>query len=104
MTNITFCIRKLREEKNYTQEYMASQLGISTKSYSNLENSIHQLSIERLYKISEILNVPLLRILKPEVKEGDLWNELKELYTQQIENLREENRILKCIIDKKSSA
>ena len=58
-------IRKTREQKNYTQEYMAAQLDIDTKSYSNLENGISKLSVDRLLRISEILETTPESFLNP---------------------------------------
>ncbi|WP_262149143.1 helix-turn-helix domain-containing protein [Chryseobacterium foetidum] len=50
-------IRKIRREKDYTQEYMAFEMGISQKAYSDIENSKVKMNIEMLTKISEILNI-----------------------------------------------
>jgi len=57
--DVLYKIRDLRERKNLTQEYLSRELGISIKSYSNLENDESKLSIERLFKISEILETPI---------------------------------------------
>ncbi|HQO90636.1 MAG TPA: helix-turn-helix transcriptional regulator [Chitinophagales bacterium] len=58
-------IRKTREQKSYTQEYLASQLGIDTKSYSNIENGVSKLSVERLIKIADILEATPESFLNP---------------------------------------
>ena len=50
-------IRKLREAKNYTQEYMAHELDISPKTYGRLENGESPLKVEQLLKLSELLEV-----------------------------------------------
>jgi DNA-binding XRE family transcriptional regulator len=42
-------IKKIREFKNYTQEYMAGQLGISQRAYSKIENDEVSISIEKLF-------------------------------------------------------
>lgn len=39
MKDIGFKIRRYREARNYTQEFMASQLNISQGSYSKIENN-----------------------------------------------------------------
>jgi transcriptional regulator with XRE-family HTH domain len=54
---ITQKIRRLRELRNYRQEYMAEQLGISQNAYSRLENGETKLDVERLRKIAEVLEV-----------------------------------------------
>jgi transcriptional regulator with XRE-family HTH domain len=48
-------LKQLRELKNFTQEYMAQQLGLSTRAYSKIETGETQLTINRLNEISTIL-------------------------------------------------
>jgi transcriptional regulator with XRE-family HTH domain len=49
-------IRKIRLEKNYTQEYIATKLNISQSYYGRIENGKADLNIDTLYKILTILN------------------------------------------------
>jgi transcriptional regulator with XRE-family HTH domain len=56
-------LRKLRNEVCYSQEYMANQLGISQSTYQRIETGDIKISIERLSKISEILNKPIEKII-----------------------------------------
>ena len=56
-------IKRLRIEKNYTQEAMALELGISTSWYNKLENGHKKLTLKQLETIAKILNVPLKEIL-----------------------------------------
>jgi transcriptional regulator with XRE-family HTH domain len=48
-------IRKVRESKNFSQEFMAVKLGISQNVYSRMEQGLAKIEIERLLQISEIL-------------------------------------------------
>lgn len=50
-------IRKIRRDRDLTQEYMAFEMGISQKAYSDLENSKVKINLETLDKISEILEI-----------------------------------------------
>ena len=50
-------IRKIRRTKDFTQEYMAFEMGISQKAYSDIENSKVKINIEILTKISTILEI-----------------------------------------------
>lgn len=50
-------IKKLRELKNYTQQYMAESLGITQAAYSKIEKGKTQLSYIKLEKIANILEV-----------------------------------------------
>jgi transcriptional regulator with XRE-family HTH domain len=56
-------IKQLRELKNFTQEYMAQQLGLSTRAYSKIESGETQLTINRLNDISEILGIDPIEAL-----------------------------------------
>lgn len=50
-------IRDLRQEKKYSQEYMALRLEISQNAYSKLERGITRLTLERMAQIAEILGI-----------------------------------------------
>ncbi len=52
-------IKKLKELKNMTQEYVAKSIGISQSSYSDIENCHVLLTDERLLQISEVLGLPV---------------------------------------------
>lgn len=56
-------IKNLREEKNYSQDYLAQRLGISQKAYSKIENSQTKLTVEHLLKIADALEVSINKIL-----------------------------------------
>ena len=56
-------IKQLRELKNFTQEYIAQQLGLSTRAYSKIESGETQLTINRLNEISKILEIDPFEIL-----------------------------------------
>ena len=60
---ITDNIRKIRESKNYSQEYMAGRLNISQNTYSKLELGYTALTVERIIHISHILEVNLMDLL-----------------------------------------
>jgi transcriptional regulator with XRE-family HTH domain len=50
-------IRKIRELRNYTQEYMADQLGLSVSGYGKIERSDSDINLSRITQIAEILDV-----------------------------------------------
>lgn len=50
-------IRKIRRSKDFTQEYMAFEMGISQKAYSDIENSKVKINLDILTKISNILEI-----------------------------------------------
>jgi transcriptional regulator with XRE-family HTH domain len=57
-------IRKIREFRSYTQEYMAVKLGISQNAYSKIELGYSSITLNRLIVISEILSVDLIELMK----------------------------------------
>lgn len=60
-------IKSIRELKNYTQEYIADQLGITQAGYSKIEKGNTNLSLEKLEQLAIILDVPLENIINFEI-------------------------------------
>lgn len=56
-------IVKLRYEKGITQEQLANILDVSAKTVSKWETGINQLTLDMLYKISEVFNVSIEELL-----------------------------------------
>jgi transcriptional regulator with XRE-family HTH domain len=56
---IAYRIRKLRESKDYSQENIAGELGISTSAYSKIERGVTDPSIGRMGEIAKILDVDI---------------------------------------------
>ncbi|WP_345950111.1 MULTISPECIES: helix-turn-helix transcriptional regulator [unclassified Mucilaginibacter] len=56
-------IRKLREFRNYTQEYLAAKLDISQNAYSKIELGYSNITINRLVGISEVLEIDLVDLI-----------------------------------------
>lgn len=50
-------IRKLRESLNYSQEYLARELGISQPAFAKMESGMTRITLKRLIKIAELLEV-----------------------------------------------
>ncbi|MFD0751878.1 helix-turn-helix domain-containing protein [Mucilaginibacter calamicampi] len=62
-------IRKYRESRRYTQEYMGYTLGVGQNAYSKLELGKTKLTLEQLFSISYTLNVePALLMRKTDKK------------------------------------
>lgn len=62
-TNVGENIKKFRELKNLTREYMAAELNLSLSGYSKIERSEVDLTLSRVQRIAEILEVNLSQIL-----------------------------------------
>jgi transcriptional regulator with XRE-family HTH domain len=66
-------IRDIRKKKGYSHEYMAHLLDMSQPAYSKIENSETKLSVERLFKIAEILETPVETFL--EINPNNIYNQ-----------------------------
>ncbi|HYG40555.1 MAG TPA: helix-turn-helix transcriptional regulator [Cytophagales bacterium] len=85
-------IKKIREYRSYTQDFMADALGISQNAYSKIESNQTKLTAERLEKVAEILAVPVDLILDNEKQIFNLDNTKIDNFYGYIENLFQENR------------
>lgn len=109
-------IRKIRELKGFTQDYMASQLEISQRAYSKLENEEIKLDWQRIQKISTILEIELIDLVSfddnlvfhnstQSGKINNIYNhfpdELKKSYEDRIKHLEEEVVFLRSLIGDK---
>jgi transcriptional regulator with XRE-family HTH domain len=57
-------IKKLRELRNYTQEYMAGGLEMSTNGYGKIERDEVEITLTKLEKIAALLEVSVNQILQ----------------------------------------
>jgi transcriptional regulator with XRE-family HTH domain len=62
-------IRKIREFRNYTQDYLAAKLQISQNAYSKIELGYSSVTLNRLIEITEILEVELADLISLEGEE-----------------------------------
>ncbi|HTQ65401.1 MAG TPA: helix-turn-helix transcriptional regulator [Puia sp.] len=68
-------IKTIRELKNFTQDYVASQLNMSTPNYSNIENGKTDVTLTRLLQIAKVLEIDYRQILS--LDKSVLFNETK---------------------------
>lgn len=61
--NIGKKIKQLRELRNFTQAYVANELGLSIGGYGKIERDETEITLSRLNQIAEILNTNLATIL-----------------------------------------
>lgn len=88
-------IKELRLQKNYSQSYVADELEVSQKTYSNMENGKSILNIVQLRKLASIYNIEIDVIIKkiyetdaeiiyaikeeyPNIKSQDIYNDINE--------------------------
>ncbi|MXS69918.1 helix-turn-helix domain-containing protein [Flavobacteriaceae bacterium W22] len=82
-------IRKIRRERDLTQEYMAFEMGISQKAYSDIENSKVKINLEILTKISDILDIKPSDICSISHKCGT--DDFEEKYKQLLGYMKKNN-------------
>ncbi|WP_175622784.1 helix-turn-helix domain-containing protein [Chryseobacterium schmidteae] len=82
-------IRKIRRDRDLTQEYMAFEMGISQKAYSDIENSKVKINLEILTKVSNILDIKPSDICSISHKCGT--NDYEDKYNELIEYMKKNN-------------
>lgn len=68
-------IRKIRELKNLTREFVAAELKMSTSGYGKIERGDVDLTVSKLIEISKVLEVSIEFIFKFDV--SIFFNETK---------------------------
>lgn len=112
MTTIGNKIKKVRELRNYTQEYMANKLGMSLTGYGNIERDETDLQYSRLEKIADALGMRIEDLISFDEKivfnftnntnhnagyivQHVVSDDVKKLYEGQIQLLTENITLLK---------
>ncbi len=93
VSKVVELIAQRRNEKGYTYENMADELNITSSAYRKIETGDTKLTLDRLFKISEILDSPFtdfLDIDKDILNQHNHDNET--VYQQKIENFYQENK------------
>jgi transcriptional regulator with XRE-family HTH domain len=62
-TNLGLKIKKVRELKGYSQEYISTQMGITQNSYSKIKRGETNLSVNKLIEICRILNIDMSTLM-----------------------------------------
>lgn len=72
-------LQLLRLEKNLTQEQMGEKLNLSTSAYCKIEYGETDLTLTRLYRIAEVLEMPPLALFRQIDNSSLLSSDLREL-------------------------
>lgn len=113
-------IRKIRELKGYSQQYMAEQLGITQAAYSKIESNEKSINFDKLKTIANILEINPLELLN--FNEQQIFNNCnnngiwgnngnyyayskkeQELYESKIKHLAEEVKFLRDLLKKEDA-
>jgi transcriptional regulator with XRE-family HTH domain len=101
-------LKKLREFRNYSQDFVASKLGKKQNAYSRMESGETRIKEEEILKLAELFEVTpaqlmsedpvVIRISNTKVENGGIFNgNLQNLYYEQ----KMEIEFLKNQINKK---
>jgi len=87
-------IGSIRKDKGYSHEYVALMLDISQAAYTKIERNQTKLTVQRLYKIAEILEVDVSELLDIQAtnQSNEHNKDASTGYLQQIENFFHENK------------
>ena len=56
-------IRVIREIRGYSQDYMANKVGVSQRTYSNIEADKSKVDAELIKSIAEVLDIDPIRLM-----------------------------------------
>lgn len=104
MKNIEEKIRNIRELKNYTQEYMAEQLGMTQAAYSKIENGSTRLTMSKLEDIAKVFEMDVSDLMAYDaqkyfnsfnnVTESNIYSVISNPEDETLKRLYEEKIIL----------
>ena len=66
-------IKKYRELKGFSQEYMAHQLNVNQSTYAKMENSSTKITIDKLFSVAKLLETDVSEIL--DLKNQTIFNQ-----------------------------
>jgi transcriptional regulator with XRE-family HTH domain len=112
--NLIKKITSVRLKKGFTYENMASELDITSAAYRKIETGETKLTVERLFRLSEIFEVSLLELLEIDKelfhqtnsesatgyqqKVANFYQENKEIYEKLLQTKDEQIELLKKMI------
>ncbi len=111
MNTVGARIRKLREERGMKQEVIAAELDITQSSYGRLEKDDSRLTVPKLLKIAEVLNVSTSFLFGEKTAQiihenngDDVLAHIDSLtiiqYKEHIATLKEEINYLRSVLNK----
>lgn len=113
--NIGDKIRKVRELKGFSQDFMAGKLEMSQRAYSKIENNDIKLDWGRIEDISKILEIEPIDLVsfddnlvfnnctnsgKAHIMNNNFPDELKKSYEDRIDHLKKEVLFLRGLLEK----
>tara|TARA_Y100000588_G_C14232270_1_gene915783 strand:+ start:537 stop:1136 length:600 start_codon:yes stop_codon:yes gene_type:complete len=88
-------IKELRIKNGFSQSEIAARLDIKQSNYGKLERGENQFTIDKLYKLAELFEVPIFVLFYSPERDGDIVN--KEYY-ENISHLERTNQSLNTLL------
>lgn len=63
MDGINIKLRNIREQKGFSQEYVANELGIKQAAYSKIESGKSDITVKRLYEVCNLFEYDVFAVL-----------------------------------------
>ena len=109
-------IASVRLKKGLSYENMADDLSLTPAGYRKIETGETKLTVERLFRIAELLETPIAELLEIDnytmqqnnepnsvgyqQKVGNYYQENKEIYDKLLKSKDEQIELLKKLVDK----
>jgi transcriptional regulator with XRE-family HTH domain len=98
-------IRLIRLSKNLSQQNIADELGITVSAYSNMERGVTEITIQRLKKIAQILQVNINDLItdnilndQPEIPYNNIPQKINFILNE-LNSQKKDIQLLKSEID-----
>lgn len=88
-------LKQLRRDKNMTQEQLAEQFGVSTRTVSRWETGSNMPDVQMLIELADFYDVDVREIMDGERKSENMDNETKDTLKKVAEYAAQENKKLK---------
>ncbi|MEA3452160.1 MAG: helix-turn-helix transcriptional regulator [Bacteroidota bacterium] len=75
-------IRVIRQSKGYTQDYIANKLNLDTVNYGRIERGQSKLTVDRLIKLCEILEVSPKNFFDEKTDNSELLKLTEKIYEE----------------------
>lgn len=83
MQQFPFYLKKLRQRRLWSQEYVADILQLSPAAYSKIETGITDINLSRLFQLAEVFDVSIPELLSGgQLKPSVLGRNLEAIYRE----------------------
>ncbi len=95
MDNIGAKLKRQREERNYSQEYVAEQLNVSPSTVSRIESDASNMKLRIIEEYCKVLGMPIVDLFAEDAKHTTYtYSVTLQIGVQRIEELQKLEKIL----------